>query len=171
METIAFYRESIIKTYGLFERTGLCLVTIELPSDRLGDWGTGLAELTSRLEASLVLVICRPASPTSLRLLLLLDESQTGPPAMDRPQGFPDDCCAQWRVDRAVELVYFQGPHYGDRYGIAGAALEALADRGVPVLAMACTRRLGLSDYPRGESPPGPRGPGTGLYDSRKRPG
>jgi aspartokinase len=43
------------------------------------------------------------------------------------------------RVDADVELIYFQGPHFGDRYGIADAAFGALFAADVPVLAAACT--------------------------------
>jgi hypothetical protein len=43
------------------------------------------------------------------------------------------------RIDSPVELVYFQGPHYGDRYGIAGTAVAALAQHDVPLLAVVCT--------------------------------
>jgi hypothetical protein len=39
----------------------------------------------------------------------------------------------------AVELVYFQGPHFGDRYGIARAALNALNACGVAPVAMVCS--------------------------------
>ncbi len=139
METIAFYRESVIKTYGLVERTDLCLVTIELPSDRMGDWGTVLADLTARLNVSLLLLLARPLPANNLRLLLLLDKSPSGREGMEAEQVFFDELQAPWRVDQAVELVFFQGPHYGDRYGIASAALNALAVQDVPVLAMACS--------------------------------
>jgi aspartokinase len=33
-----------------------------------------------------------------------------------------------------VELISFQGPHFGDRYGIADTAFKALEGQGVPVL-------------------------------------
>ncbi len=81
METIAIYRESIIKTYGFVERIGLGLITVDLPSDRMGDWGNGLTDLISRSGRSLLLLIARPLPTTTLRLLLLLDET---PPERDR---------------------------------------------------------------------------------------
>jgi aspartokinase len=154
METIAFYREAVIKTYGLVERTDLCLVTMELPSDRMEAWGTVLADLTARLDVSLLLLLARPLPANGLRLLLLLDHSPSGSGRREAEQPFFDEFQAPWRVDQGVELVYFQGPHYGDRYGIASAALDALAVRDVPVLAMACT---GASVYlitPQGKARP-----------------
>ena len=38
-----------------------------------------------------------------------------------------------------VELISFQGPHFGDRYGIAYSAFKALDDREVPILVAACS--------------------------------
>jgi len=127
METFAVYWEPIIKTYGIAERIGLCLITLDLPFGRISDGGDWLTHFASRFSGSLVLIFSRPASPSGLRLHLLLDR-------VPENGTFPG-----LRVDNPVELVYFQGPHYGDRYGIAGAAVTALAEQGVPLLAVVCT--------------------------------
>ena len=73
METFAVYWEPVIKTYGIAERTGLCLVTLDLPFNRISDGGDWLIRFASRFDGSLVLIFSRPASPTGLRLHLLLD--------------------------------------------------------------------------------------------------
>ena len=41
--------------------------------------------------------------------------------------------------ETAAEMVLFQGPHFGDRYGIADAWVSAVAKADVRVLASACT--------------------------------
>jgi hypothetical protein len=38
-----------------------------------------------------------------------------------------------------VEMVFFQGPHFGDRYGIVDTTLAALAARGLRVTALVCS--------------------------------
>lgn len=154
METIAFYREAVIKTYGLVERSDLCLVTIDLSSDRLGEWGAALAEMTARLKVSLVLLLARPLPAQGLRLLLLLDHSPSEDGRREAEQGLGEAFQAPWRVDPAVELVYFQGPHYGDRYGIADAAINALAVQKVPVLALVCTGASVYLIVPEGKARP-----------------
>jgi hypothetical protein len=151
METIAFYRESIIKTYGFVERTGLCLVTVDLPSSRIGEWGDGLSGLPSRFGGSLLLLIAQPISGDILRIHMVLDESQTGPLLMNTPQSFFADIRGQLRMKKEVELVYFQGPHYGDRYGIASTVLNALFANNVPVLAVACTGATVFLIFPKGK--------------------
>ena len=42
-------------------------------------------------------------------------------------------------IETPVDLVYFQGPHFGDRYGIAAAAFGALETQGIQLLAAGCT--------------------------------
>ncbi len=140
METIAFYREEIIKTYGFVERTGLCLVTIDLPTHQAGDgWGR-LLDLPFRLGVSPLLLISRPLSETSLRFHLLLEETRSGNDLSDDCRGFLEKIGSPaFRIEKEVELVFFQGPHFGDRYGIAYAALSALSSHQVPALAVACT--------------------------------
>ncbi|MFH0994586.1 MAG: hypothetical protein V1844_03700 [Pseudomonadota bacterium] len=161
METFAVYWEPIIKTYGIAERTGLCLISLDLPFDRISDEGACLSDIVSRFGGSLILIFSRPAFPAGLHLNLLLDRSleKAEPEKVERvekldadkkkaqPDHRPmhmklaafDRVCSRLRVDNPVELVYFQGPHYGDRYGIAGAAVTALAKHDVPLLAVVCT--------------------------------
>jgi len=43
-----------------------------------------------------------------------------------------------------VEMVYFHGPHFGDRFGIADTALGTLRKKGLPILAAGC---VGSSVY------------------------
>ena len=38
-----------------------------------------------------------------------------------------------------VEILSFQGPHYGDRYGIAFTLLETLKSGGISIIASCCS--------------------------------
>jgi aspartokinase len=51
-----------------------------------------------------------------------------------------------------AELVFFQGPHFGDRYGIADVALEALAGKGVEMMAIVCSGACVYVVLPEGKS-------------------
>jgi len=42
-------------------------------------------------------------------------------------------------MEAPVELLSFQGPHFGDRSGIANATLNPLLDKNIPILAAGCT--------------------------------
>jgi len=51
-----------------------------------------------------------------------------------------------------AELVFFQGPHFGDRYGIADVAVEALAGGGVQTVAVVCSGACIYIVLPEGKS-------------------
>jgi hypothetical protein len=136
METIAIYREDIIKTYGLAERTGLCLATIDLPIIRMDQWGSGLMDGIARSGLSLVLFMAQPEGTETLRLYILMEGPQQD---LARPSVLRETFPGPWRFYPAAELIAFQGPHYGDRYGIAGAALKALNAQDVPILGLICS--------------------------------
>jgi len=151
METIAIYWEPKIKTYGIAERIGLSMVSLDLLTeemiageDRLRRVGSAAGEF--------LLVFARPSKEGGFRLHLLFErrpswhllEEFSGVTGGGRSSGL--------RVDDDVELVYFQGPHFGDRYGIADAAFGALARADVPVLAAACTGASVYIVLPKGSA-------------------
>ncbi len=165
METIAYYRETIIKTYGFVEKTGLSLITVDFPNERLGDWEERLLDLPSQTGGTLVLLMARMVSETVMRLHMLLDDIQNAQDLNEAPKAFEREGLGDhvWRLEKEVEMIFFQGPHFGDRYGIACASVSALSNHQVPILAMACT---GASIYlilPRGKAHPAKEALGTAF--------
>ena len=51
-----------------------------------------------------------------------------------------------------AEMVFFQGPHFGDRYGILDAAVRGLAARRVKMTAAACSGACIYIVLPEGKS-------------------
>jgi len=124
-ETIAIYSEYPIRTYGFSVRTGLTLLALPPEIDPLAL--EEFLEQPPSLEAPLVLGAGIGAPDGALLLNLVVD--------------LPDPATARLRLPSDahivpdVESVTFQGPHYGDRYGIAAAAFDALGRANVPLLA------------------------------------
>jgi hypothetical protein len=150
METIAIYREAIIKTYGVTERSGLCLAAIDLPLERMDHWGRVVMEGLNQSGAALVLLMAHPLGGDLLRLFVLLESLP--PKGLPAPEVRSETGADPWRIYPEVDLISIQGPHYGDRYGIASAALKALTDQEVPIWEMICS---GASIYlitPPGEA-------------------
>lgn len=139
METIAVYWEPKIRVYGLTGRTGLTLYTILFPAERLACWGgriAGLEEAGQEFE----LVNLQMRSDRSMQLCLLLAEDG-GNPGFRRllEQGIGSEEATSWRAVTPVELIYFHGPHFQDRYGIAEAAIAPLGRAQIPILAAGCS--------------------------------
>ncbi|MFH1981702.1 MAG: hypothetical protein ABIL58_07655 [Pseudomonadota bacterium] len=131
METIAVYSEQPIKTYGIGVETGLCLLSAVVDTARMAVLNRSSfspASLTGRL-------MMVSATPVDGGRLLVHCVTSAPPPMPAEAES------AQWpmAVVCGVELVFFHGPHYGDRYGIAAAAFDALAAKSVPVLSAACS--------------------------------
>lgn len=130
METVAVYWEPIIRTYGFEVREGFTLAQLPLSSpgtDTLGQW----AALQDDADAELVMAAAAHHADTTLALWVVLG----GDAAAALRQQAP----SHTTLIHPVDVVHFHGPHFGDRYGIANAALSALDQSGVQLLLMGCT--------------------------------
>ena len=137
METIAVYWENKAKTYGFQVERELSLFRISTAPHELAGLGSVLFNDTSGIRFSWVLV--QPSSRQLLKICLLL--SQKWAPSMQVlvERSRENDIDLDLQTTSPVELVYFHGPHFGDRYGIADTALGTLRRKGLPILAAGCT--------------------------------
>lgn len=138
METIAVYWEPKPKTYGFKEVIDLSLMNIEIKPEKMGQWGLWLMELAD-LNISFHLILAKYSTHQKLRLYILLEKF-----AADSVLSYTDKRIAPesekyFHIASPVELISFQGPHFGDRYGIAYSAFKALDGQGVPVLITVCS--------------------------------
>jgi hypothetical protein len=137
IETSASYWEPVIKIYGSSIKTGLQMTTIRFAKQRLEFLGARLQRATAhsgsgcfelvmmqRLENEMLqfAVVYEQAAEESLRHLL--EDLVEG----DMPL----------LVHRRVELLYFHGPHFQDRFGIAKTALATLGKKKVELLGCGC---------------------------------
>jgi len=138
LETIAVYWEPIIKIYGFLEKTGLCLFRITLAFDQM----TACGALIQKIEAGdgrFLMATGRMLDGKSLQLQLLFEKRAADRYRDELNKLTTCDPRIAFSVDAPVELIYFHGPHFGDRFGIADAAFGALAREKFLVLAAACT--------------------------------
>ncbi len=133
METIAFYWEPIIKTYGFQEKTGLSLHRISLPADRAIAWGARIREMGSE-ETRFLMALGQVVNGGNLQLDLLFEEKPDASHKRMLEALTESEPRASLQIDAPVHLIYFHGPHYGDRHGIAHAALGALMEKNTPIL-------------------------------------
>ncbi|MCF8035023.1 MAG: hypothetical protein K9K66_17205 [Desulfarculaceae bacterium] len=137
MEIVAVYLEKPIKTYGMRAKEGLALLPVSCPADGLDGLCEALAESSTELGVELCAApggesggawrVCLPAERApQLTELAARAGGEAGP-------------------GRAVSLLNLQGPHFGDRWGIASQALAALGKAGVePCLVLGVTHTLQL---------------------------
>jgi len=136
LETRAAYWESRIKTYGfqrvtdlsLFEMTvhGAGIESLGRAFCRMGDAGVRFH------------LVCSRASSRGLEVLLLAP-AQCTKVIEEHMQEFVQGPGKVMGHPLPAEMVFFQGPHFGDRYGIVDTTLRALAAKGIQMTAMACS--------------------------------
>ena len=137
METVAMYWEPQIKTYGFQVVTNLALYKYSIPADLPAEWRRAIQRvedgpdrfllLFAQLSASSKLdlrLLCEPEQGVSLARRIAAEI----PEEDDRPQ-----------VTVPVELIFFQGPHFGDRFGIADFTYKALQEKSDVLLAAVFT--------------------------------
>lgn len=138
METIAVYWEPKPKTYGLREVVHLSLLSIAVKPEKMAQWGRCFLELAD-LDIEFHLILAKYSDRRELRLYVLLKNIWTDEVLsyIGRRIAFkPED---DFTVTSPVALIGFQGPHFGDRYGIAASAFNALEKHRVSILIAACS--------------------------------
>jgi len=138
VQTIAVYWEPKIKTYGIHEDTDLTLVELEFKSEQLSELGLDVHDVGD-LEIRFELVLVQYLAERGFRLYLLFKRKWEDEIIPRIRNTIRKDIEAAFSVMSPVELIYFYGPHFGDRYGIADAAFRALNRKAMPVLAAGCS--------------------------------
>jgi aspartokinase len=138
VETIAVYWEPRVKTYGFNEVTDLSLLEISIKPEQMADLGFGVQELGD-LGIKLFLVLAQKLDVEDLGLYLLIKYEWEERIVTRLRQIIGGEPRESIHVTSPVGLIYFQGPHFGDRYGIADSAFRTLSRRAIPILAAGCS--------------------------------
>jgi hypothetical protein len=125
VETVAMYCEPTIKTYGFHTINNLALYKYVISSELsfLPDVGPpGIKDRQNCFH-----LLCGQLNDNNGIDLLLLCESAHGSTFVRQVESMlPVDATCRREAERPVELLLFQGPHFGDRFGIADFTYRAL---------------------------------------------
>ena len=138
METIAVYWEPRIKTYGFNRVNDLSLLEVALNPEQIAALGFGIQELGD-LDISLFLVLAQHTGDQELRVYLLVKRQREKKIVNHVHPIIGGNLGESIHATSPVGLIYFQGPHFGDRYGIADSAFGALNRKSIPILAAGCS--------------------------------
>ena len=137
MEVIAIYRESIIKTYGFHQVKGVCLLEISIHRTAMARLGRWLREEVVKYKKVHVCVV-QPGDSEELTLSVCLECDDVEAFRNGLKSMLPKEAWLSSSLTSSVDLLFFHGPHFGDRYGIAEAVFTCLAGGSIPVLLAAC---------------------------------
>jgi aspartokinase len=134
METIAVYWEQPIKTYGFQKVTDLVLVEFSYPLKEITSLGRTLSQDTLQKVKAEFIIVQESADTISITLCLSEKEYKDfWVSVADAPGSTP---C---KYTYPVGIIYFHGPHFGDRYGIAEATFSTLSEADIEIFASGCS--------------------------------
>ena len=134
METIAVYWEPRIKTYGFQRLTDLALIEFSYPVHEMKSLGEILSQ-DELYEAKAKFMFAQKSdSELSFIFCLPVEEGK------DFHQSLKKDLRpTTHRYVYPVAIIFFHGPHFGDRYGIADATFSTLSNADIEVVASGCS--------------------------------
>lgn len=138
METSAVYWEPKIKTYGLQEAVNLSLFELTIKPEQIVNSGLHIKNLDN-LGINFKLILIQCLSNQNLRLYILFERKWEGKVQKNIHEQLQMDGKESVQIKSPVELIYFQGPHFGDRHGIADSAFSVLSNENIPILAAGCS--------------------------------
>ena len=137
VETIAKYWEPIIKIYGSNLKTGLQALSITFAVDQLLPVVSILSGAKG-LENFKMMGLSSPETGVYHLLLLFMP---SGGELLDANMNKKMSELTEVKVSEqsALEVLYFHGPHFQDRYGVASAVVGALKKASVEFLCLNCS--------------------------------
>ena len=134
METIAVYWEQPIKTYGFQKVTDLALVEFSYPLKEITSLGRILSRDALQTVKSEFIIVQECGETISITLCLSEKEYRDfWVSVAEAPGSTPCD------YTYPVGIIYFHGPHFGDRYGIAEATFSTLSGADIEIVASGCS--------------------------------
>lgn len=138
METSAVYWEPNIKIYGFHEAVDLSLIELTLRTEQINRLGFCINELDNK-GAHFNLTLAQWDEDNTLHLCLIFHRRWERRIIDHIQKKIRVGAGKYFRVESPVELIYFQGPHFGDRYGIADSAFNIMTDNDIRILASGCS--------------------------------
>ncbi len=138
METIAVYWEPIIQVYGFDSRKDIALLELDFSITEADYWGECIDSLATT-DSGFIMVLAQYISTTTLRFCIALQKAD----AISCRQQLEKSCNTRFsvsiRLHQPVDILFFHGPHFQDRYGIAETVFRSLQHSPISLHAVGCT--------------------------------
>lgn len=134
METIAVYWESRIKTYGFQRITDLSFIEFSYPLSEIKSLGEILSQDDLQTLRPKFIIAQESDDKITFIFCLPVKEGNDFHASLEKtPRLTPH------RYIYPVSIIFFYGPHFGDRYGIADATFSTLLKADIKIIASGCS--------------------------------
>lgn len=134
METSAVYWEPKIKTYGFQGITNLSLFEVTIEAEQIPLFESLLHD-PEQAEIRFHLVLLQARRDLLTRITILFDRKWEDSVLQYCDSAISLEKGESFSIRSPVELIFFFGPHFGERYGIADKTFQVLADNHIRILA------------------------------------
>lgn len=116
----------------------MSLINIAIQPKKMSQWGIWLMELADH-HIGFHLILAKYSTDRELRLHILIERLCIDSMLSYVAKKIAPASGKDLNLMHRLELISFQGPHFGDRYGIADTAFKVLDDHKIPILFAACS--------------------------------
>jgi len=137
VETVARYWEPVIRIYGSNLKTGLTKITVSFSSDQRER--VLLLLVDAGIERFEMVHLRSTGSGERFTLLMLFDAGSDHSGLEAVLTGLAGETDMECMVQHDMEMLFFHGPHFQDRYGVVYTAVSALASASMDISCVLCS--------------------------------
>lgn len=139
METIAVYWEPIIQVYGYDTIPCASLIELDVPLYDAGLWGENIQSFAPE-NSGFIMFLAQYVNDEFLRFSIAIKQ-ETVSHCLEHLQTVPnqDVHSVSFKLHRQIDILFFHGPHFQDRYGITDTVLQSLDNSDITLHGIGCT--------------------------------
>lgn len=139
VETVAVYWEPVIRVYGFEVRLAAALVELTFPLAEKEYWGRHFMDVGAT-GPGFLMTLAEPVENERLHCCLVLSQEalQHYYPKLVEPASQASGTLSA-EIVQPVEMLFFHGPHFQDRHGIAAAFFRCLENEELSIHLVGCT--------------------------------
>lgn len=138
METIAVYWEPIIQVYGFDSRKNAAFIELDFPLEDAYYWGECIETLAST-GSGFIMALAQYINTGTLRICIAIHQDYADSCRQLLGEYGKKSYKVTLRSQQPVDILFFHGPHFQDRYGIAEAAFRTLNQDRITLHSVSCT--------------------------------
>lgn len=138
METIAVYWEPLIRVYGFDIRKDTALLELDFRPETAACWGQRIESLAGSVSGFIMMLLQHIDAETT-RVCLALKQNLAADCLRELEKFDRNGYKGTIRIHQPVDILFFHGPHFQDRYGIVDAVFQAIDPQIISLHAVGCT--------------------------------
>lgn len=138
METIAVYWEPVIRVYGFDIKKETALLELDVQMASADYWGRCIESLADSAPGFLLMLLQFVDSDTA-RICMAIQQEHAAACLREIEKFNQNGSGGSLRIHQPVDILFFHGPHFQERYGIATAVFQSIDPQQITLHTVGCT--------------------------------